>query len=186
MDCNSAGQSICLHRDGAGLQLSPFTEMRLRLWWHLCVLDSRDPEHQRFELTLDSTNRGLRFLLKINGNQICPEMAQLPIESEDWTEMSFFLIQTGSCRLLHPVMGTREQRSADTLPAIAAKRRMIQERSQYVSTRYGVYSSKTPPSNLSRIATQHSTTSCRKMEFMFQLREEDRHAKAKGIASGCS
>lgn len=99
----------------------------------MCLI--RAPEDQRFELTLDITNRGLRFPLKINGNQICPEMAQLPIESEDWTEMSLFLIQTESYRQLHPVMDTREQRSADTLPAIAAERRMIQKSSQYVSTR---------------------------------------------------
>ncbi|THC89879.1 hypothetical protein EYZ11_010667 [Aspergillus tanneri] len=173
-------QSIGLHRDGACLQLSPFdTEMRLRLWWHLCVLDSRAPEDQGFELSLDVLNQGLRLPLNIDDNQIFPNMTQLPNETEGWTEMSFFLIQTESCRLLHPVLGTREQCSAETLKDITAKRKMIQERTQYVSNKYGI-SSKTP-SGLSLVAIQHFTTACKKMEFMLQLREEISMRKRKGL-----
>ncbi|KAJ5115427.1 hypothetical protein NUU61_001186 [Penicillium alfredii] len=99
-------------------------------------------------------------------------MTQLPPESVGWMEMSFFLIQTESCRLLHPVLGTREQCSAQTLPDIAAKRKMIQERTQYVSSRYGISSSSKMPNHLPRIAMQHSITAYKKMEFMLQLREK--------------
>ena len=91
--------------------------MRLRLWWHLCVLDSRAPEDQGFEPTVDIMNRKLRLPLNVNDNQICPDMTCLPMESNGWTEMSFFLIQTESCRLLHPVLDTQEQHAADALPA---------------------------------------------------------------------
>uniref|UniRef100_A0A093VFG3 Putative transcriptional regulatory protein n=1 Tax=Talaromyces marneffei PM1 TaxID=1077442 RepID=A0A093VFG3_TALMA len=77
-------QSIGLHRDGASLQLSPFdTEIRLRLWWHLCVLDSRAPEDQGFQPTVDVINRGLRLPLNVNDNQIYPGMTRLPVESHD-------------------------------------------------------------------------------------------------------
>ncbi|OQD86763.1 hypothetical protein PENANT_c007G11380 [Penicillium antarcticum] len=164
-------QSFGIHRDGACLRLSPFdTEMRLRLWWHLCVLDSRAPEDQGFELTLDVLHRGLRLPLNINDDQLFPSMTQLPVESAGWTEMSFFLIQTDSCRLLHPILGTREQSSAHALSDITAKRKMIKERINFMSSKYETTSS--TASHLSRIAMQHLATACKKMEFMLQLREE--------------
>jgi hypothetical protein len=153
--------------------------MRLRLWWHLCVLDSRAPEDQGFELTIDVLNRGLRLPLNIDDNQLFPSMTKLPAETVGWTEMSFFLIQTESCRLLHPVLGTREHSPPNTLPDITAKRQMIQERTQYILSKYGI-SSKTP-GQLPLIAMQHLTTACKKMEFMLQLREEIDLQKQEGV-----
>ncbi|KAL1881043.1 hypothetical protein Plec18167_003585 [Paecilomyces lecythidis] len=170
-------QSIGLHRDGASLQLSPFeTEMRLRLWWHLCVLDSRAPEDQGFQPTVDVMNRGLRLPLNVNDNQICPDMTRLPEESDGWTEMSFFLIQTESCRLLHPILDTPGQHSADALLDIAAKRKVMEEHGQYLFAKYNTSSG----SDLSRIAMQHITTAAKKMKFALQLREEIAMAKRKG------
>ena len=64
--------------------------MRLRLWWHLCVLDSRAPEDQGLQSTVDLMNRELRLPLNVNENQICPDMTRIPLESDSWTEMSFF------------------------------------------------------------------------------------------------
>ncbi|OJJ45977.1 hypothetical protein ASPZODRAFT_142614 [Penicilliopsis zonata CBS 506.65] len=166
-------QSIGLHRDGASLQLSPFeTEMRLRLWWHLCVLDSRAPEDQGFQPTVDVTNRGLRLPLNVNDNQIYPDMKSLPVESHGWTEMSFFLIQTASCRLLHPILDIQEQHSADTLLNIVEKRKIMDEHRKHLSARYGELFGSGTPTDLSRIAFQHITTARKKMEFVLQLREE--------------
>ncbi|KAI9826474.1 MAG: hypothetical protein M1819_007367 [Sarea resinae] len=174
-------QSIGVHRDGACLQLSPFeTEMRLRLWWHLCVLDSRAPEDQGFQPTVDVMNGELRLPLNVNDNQIYPDMTSFPVESDGWTEMSFFLIQTESCRLLHPVLETQEQHSADALPDITARRKMIQEHGQYLSAKYGIPSGSGTLTDLSRIALQHITTASKKMEFVLQLREEISTQKQKG------
>ncbi|KAJ5362202.1 hypothetical protein N7541_003046 [Penicillium brevicompactum] len=163
-------QSIGLHRDGASLHLSPFdSEIRLRLWWHLCVLDSRAPEDQGFELTIDVLNRGLRLPLNVDDNQLFPNMKQLPVESVGWTEMSFFLIQTESCRLLNPVLGTREHSTSTALPDLIAKRQIIEERTRYVSSKYAISAT---TDQLALIAMQHFTTARKKMEFMLQLREE--------------
>jgi hypothetical protein len=152
--------------------------MRLRLWWHLCVLDSRAPEDQGFELTLDMLHRGLRLPLNINDDQLFPNMTQLPAESVGWTEMSFFLIQTESCRLISPILGTQEQTPAHNLPDIMTKRKIIQERSQFISSKYGTHS---PTANhLSQIAMQHFATACKKMEFMLQLRQEISLSKQEG------
>ncbi|CRG90842.1 putative transcriptional regulatory protein C139,03 [Talaromyces islandicus] len=166
-------QSIGLHRDGTSLNLSPFeTEMRLRLWWHLCVLDSRAPEDQGFPPTVDLTNQELRLPLNVNDDQIYPDMKNLPAESDGWTEMSFFLIQTKSCRVIHPVLDHQQQHSVDVLLDIREKRKMIQDPGQYLSAKYGIPPRSGTSTDLQRIATQHVTTACRKMEFVLQLREE--------------
>ncbi|KAK6383021.1 hypothetical protein LTS17_003691 [Exophiala oligosperma] len=161
-------QSVGMHRDGASLRLSPFeTEMRLRLWWHLCILESRAPEDQGFQPTVDVTNRELRLPLNVNDNQIYPDMTQFPTESDGWTEMSFFLIQTESCRLLHPVLDTQGQHSPDAFLDITEKRKIIQQRRQYLAAKCSG-----TRTHLSRLAVQHGTTAYRKMEFVLQLREE--------------
>ncbi|KAJ5605528.1 hypothetical protein N7510_008309 [Penicillium lagena] len=166
-------QSISLHRDGTSLKLRPFeTEMRLRLWWHLCVLDSRAPEDQGFQPTVDLANQELRLPLNLNDNQIYPDMTHFPAESDGWTEMSFFLIQTESCRVIHPILDTQPQHSADTLLDIREKRKVIQDPGQYLSAKYGISPGFETPTDLQRIAIQHVTTACKKMEFVLQLREE--------------
>ncbi|KAE8312527.1 hypothetical protein BDV41DRAFT_577715 [Aspergillus transmontanensis] len=85
-------QSIGLHRDGTSLNLTPFeSELRLRLWWHLCMLDARSPEDHGFELTDNLLNHGPRLPLNVNDDQLYLAMEELPTESEEWTEMSFSL-----------------------------------------------------------------------------------------------
>lgn len=154
--------------------------MRLRLWWHLCVLDSRAPEDQGFQPTVDVVDSGLRLPLNVNDNQIYPDMIRLPEASEGWTEMTFFLIQVeGSCRLMHPVLDNQGQHSADAFLDITAKRKIMQEYGQYLSAKYGIFSGRTP-TDLSRITLQHTITAARKMEFVLQLREEISMRKEKG------
>lgn len=155
--------------------------MRLRLWWHLCVLDSRAPEDQGFQPKIDIVNRDLRLPLNVNDNQLCPDMTRLPEEPDGWTEMSFFLLQTESCRLLHPILDTQGQHSADALLDITEKRKIIEEHGQYVSSKYRISSSVTEmPTDLSSIAMHHVTNAAKKMKFVLQLREEISMEKQKG------
>lgn len=166
-------QSIGLHRDGTSLKLSPFeTEMRLRLWWHLCVLDSRAPEDQGFKPTIDLANQELRLPLNVNDNRLYPDMTHFPVPSDGWTEISFFLIQTESCRVLHPILDTPQGHSADTLAGIREQRKRLQDPAQYLSAKYGISPSSESITGLPRISTQHVLTACKKMEFVLQLREE--------------
>ncbi|KIH89919.1 hypothetical protein SPBR_00212 [Sporothrix brasiliensis 5110] len=114
-------QSMGLHRDGSHLKLSPFeTEMRLRLWWHLCILDSRAPEDQGLQPTIAVTNWELRVPRNVNDAQLYPAMASLPAASTGWTDMSFFLLQTEACRRMHPLMETLERQSGST-PGVSAE-----------------------------------------------------------------
>ena len=172
-------QSIGLHRDGLSLKLSPFeTELRLRLWWHLCLLDSRAPEDHGFELTVDILNRDhQRLPLNLDDSQLCADMKELPVESQSWTEMSFFLVQVEAARLLHPILGTRENAAADVLEDVAAKRKMIEDHSKWLHKTY--FSSSNTSHRLYSVAYQHYLTACKKIEFMLQLREEIHHQKQK-------
>lgn len=187
-------QSMGLHRDGAHLKLSPFeTEMRLRLWWHLCILDSRAPEDQGLQPTIAVTNWELRIPLNVNDAQIYPEMTDLPTESKGWTDMSFFLLQTEACRRMHPLMETLERQSGapptatdspnagapdrladitEALRRIRARHESIRNAARYMHSRFGVEPDVGLPTDMPRIATTHMATACKKMEFVLQLREE--------------
>lgn len=166
-------QTIDLHRDGANLQLSPFeTEMRLRLWWHLCVLDSRAPEDQGFQPAVDVRNGELRLPLNLNDDQIYPEMVRLPTSSNGWTEMSFFLIQAESCRLVRPIADTQGTQAADSLLEIREKRKDIKDPGEYFRRRFGVLPGSEGLTDLQRVAIRHVSTGSEKMLFVLQLREE--------------
>jgi hypothetical protein len=150
--------------------------MRLRLWWHLCVLESRSPEDQGFQPAVDILNPKLRLPLNVNDDQLYPDMTHLPPESPGWTDMSFFLIQTEACRLIHPILDAREQQEqqqhhvpdAVALPrAIAEKRSMLRQRTQYLSAKYAV-----PAPHLARIVAQHRAAARLKIGFILQLQEE--------------
>ena len=161
-------QSIGLHRDGTTLNLTPFeSELRLRLWWHLCILDSRSPEDHGFELTVDLLNHGPRLPLNVNDDQLYPTMEELPTESEGWTEMSFRIGEIKVTRLLHSILGTR---SKDTLGDITVKRRTIEEYKKGLDSTLS--SQQYPPDHLCHLAYRHYTTACKKMEFMLLVREE--------------
>ncbi|KAL3496382.1 hypothetical protein BJX62DRAFT_232490 [Aspergillus germanicus] len=174
-------QSIGLHRDGTSLKLTPFeTEMRLRLWWHLRVLDSRAPEDQRFMPTIDLANQDLRLPLNVNDDQIYPGMTYYPVPSESWTEMSFLTIQTEACRVILSILDAQQQQQehsaeadADALGEIREKRRFLQDPGRYLAATYGISPGcEESQTGLQRIAAQHVLTACKKMEFVLQLREE--------------
>ncbi|THC95227.1 hypothetical protein EYZ11_005304 [Aspergillus tanneri] len=164
-------QSIGLHRDGMLLKLCPFeTEIRVRLWWHLCLLDSRSPEDHGFELTLDIFNQGPRLPLNVNDNQLYPDMKALPEGSEVWTEMTFFLVQIEAAKILHPVLRTKQDSGTDALGDLMTKRQMIADHVRLIEDRYLSNGNMDIP--LHRAAFYHYHTACEKMRFMLQLREE--------------
>ncbi|KAK4062660.1 transcriptional regulator family: Fungal Specific TF [Trichoderma aggressivum f. europaeum] len=148
-------RSIGLHRDGASLKLSLFeSEMRLRLWWHLCVLESRASEDQGFQPAVDITNTGLRLPLNVNDDQIYPDLTHFPEDSVP-----------------------------DGILDIRENGRRIHDPAQYMTEKYGIVpgSKSVTPVNLPPIATQHVTTACEKMKFVLQLRKEISLSKQKEV-----
>lgn len=76
-------QAMGLHRDGTLFGLPPFdTEMRRRLWWQICILDSRGSEYHGYEPIVAGGQRNFdtRMPLHVNDVDISPEMKASPAE----------------------------------------------------------------------------------------------------------
>jgi hypothetical protein len=87
-------QALGVHRDGTNFGLSPFeTEMRRRLWWHICILDSRAAEDQGADPTFTEAFYDARLPLNINDDDISPDTRETPKERQGTTEMTFCLIR---------------------------------------------------------------------------------------------
>ena len=99
-------------------------------------------------------------------------MKQLPLESTGWTEMSFFLLQTDSCRLLFPILDVKDQHDKDIVSDVQAKRTTMKEQGKRSTMKYGSHSNANKFCRIRRISEQHGTTARLKMEFMLQLRAE--------------
>ncbi|RAK99089.1 Zn(II)2Cys6 transcription factor [Aspergillus ibericus CBS 121593] len=87
-------QGLGLHRDGTNFGLKPFeTEMRRRLWWHICLLDIRSAEDHGSDAQIHERLYDTRLPLNINDEDITPDMQEPPQEHVGWTEMTFCLIR---------------------------------------------------------------------------------------------
>ncbi|KAK2768390.1 hypothetical protein FQN54_000245 [Arachnomyces sp. PD_36] len=98
-------QGMGIHRDGTTFSLKPFeTEMRRRLWWHICILDIRTAEDHGTDPSIHEAFYDTRLPLNINDDDINPESKELPEDRIGCTEMTFFLIRcevTIAVRRLH-------------------------------------------------------------------------------------
>ncbi|KAJ5804975.1 fungal-specific transcription factor domain-containing protein [Penicillium riverlandense] len=163
-------QSIGIHRDGAALGLSPFeTERRLRLWWHLNLLDHRAPEDHGFAYSFDWLHQGLRLPLNIDDDCLFPTMETLPSESDAWTQTSFALASIEATKLLQRVLGTiATGHDADLTDDLEERRKIMREHKAWFEKKF--FSNKTL-SRVQETAATHYRTAYIKMEFMLQARE---------------
>lgn len=93
-------QSLGLHRDGTKFGLTPFdTEMRRRLWWQVCALDTRAAEDHGSDPSITDYSYDTKFPLSINDEDLDPTAAEPPIERSGATEMTFCLIRYEICNL---------------------------------------------------------------------------------------
>ncbi|KAK1238852.1 hypothetical protein MKX08_005913 [Trichoderma sp. CBMAI-0020] len=87
-------QNAGIHRDGTHFNLSPFTvEMRRRLWWSICVLDSRACEDSGHDATLPHSGADTLIPLNINDLDMTVHMKEAPQPQIGLTEMSFSLVR---------------------------------------------------------------------------------------------
>ncbi|RAL09859.1 putative C6 transcription factor [Aspergillus homomorphus CBS 101889] len=87
-------QGLGLHRDGTKFGLKPFdTEMRRRLWWHICLLDIRSSEDHGTDSQIHERIYDTRLPLNVNDDDITPDMPEPPPERIGFTEMTFCLIR---------------------------------------------------------------------------------------------
>ncbi|KAJ5893760.1 hypothetical protein N7495_005451 [Penicillium taxi] len=135
-------QGLGLHRDGTHFSLKPFeTEMRRRLWWHICFLDIRAAEDHATDPLIHESMFDTRLPLNVNDDDLQPEMTEAPKEREGCTDVTFSLIRaeiTGALRKVN--YGCPLSRfgvgSEARPPPIEFAERMIQIISRRIEERY--------------------------------------------------
>ncbi|KAF5247211.1 hypothetical protein FANTH_6468 [Fusarium anthophilum] len=87
-------QAMGLHRDGTTFGLKPFDiELRRRLWWHICLLDMRSSEFHGYEPIVRGDMFDTKLPLNINDSDLTPNMTDVPVGREGYTQMTFCLIR---------------------------------------------------------------------------------------------
>lgn len=87
-------QTLGIHRDGSHFNLPPFDiEMRRRLWWQICILDSRASEDHGCDPTIIDQVFDTQMPLNVNDTDLSPDMKELPEPKIGCTEMTFGLIR---------------------------------------------------------------------------------------------
>ncbi|KAE8375352.1 C6 transcription factor [Aspergillus bertholletiae] len=85
------GQGI--HRDGSKFGLSPFqTEMRRRLWWHICILDMLASEDQGTDTQIKPDTFDIRLPSNVDGCDLAPDMIELPPEKMGYTDITLCIL----------------------------------------------------------------------------------------------
>lgn len=134
-------QGLGLHRDGTNFALRPFeTEMRRRLWWHICLMDIRSSEDHGTDPLINESMYDTRLPLNVNDDDIHPEMTETPTEREGCTDVTFCLIRCEiTCALRranYSCPGSRVFRMVEPTPSLERCERMIQIISNRVEERY--------------------------------------------------
>jgi len=87
-------QTMGVHRDGSHFGIPPFeVEMRRRLWWQVCLLDTRASEDHGCDPTIIEQAFDTKLPLNINDVDIWPGIKEFPPERQGCTDMSFCLIR---------------------------------------------------------------------------------------------
>jgi hypothetical protein len=86
-------QNIGIHRDGTHFNLRPFEiEMRRRLWWNICLLDSRASEDSGYTASIHEKAADTQMPLNVNDDEWYPTMSEAPQPMVGYTELTFSLI----------------------------------------------------------------------------------------------
>jgi hypothetical protein len=107
-------QLIGLEKD-PGKTFAPLeADLRRRLWWHICGLESRGAEEGGTRQTsiIDGTDVGLPS--NLNDIDLSPDSKEHPQPREGITEATFPLIRCELVRLVHQIYTVRRKYSADT------------------------------------------------------------------------
>ncbi|KAJ5934337.1 hypothetical protein N7466_003884 [Penicillium verhagenii] len=133
-------QGLGLHRDGTNFALKPFeTEMRRRLWWHICLMDVRSSEDHGTDPLIHESMYDTRVPLNINDDDLYPEMTEAPVERDCCTDMTFCLIRceiTSALRRVNYTCPGSRFRMGDTAPSTDRCERMIQIINNRIEERY--------------------------------------------------
>lgn len=97
--------SMGLHRDGSHFpNISPFeAEMRRRLWWNICFIDSRVGDGQVSEVSISESIFDTREPTNLDDADINPDMTELPSAREGVTDTTLCLLRCELWRLVRRI-----------------------------------------------------------------------------------
>lgn len=89
------GLSMKLHRDGSHFaNITTFeAEMRRRLWWQICFIDSRSEDFQVFEYKISENMFDTKFPTNTDDANLVLGMSHAAVAAEGWTSMTIFLVR---------------------------------------------------------------------------------------------
>ncbi|KAE8442876.1 hypothetical protein EG329_002618 [Mollisiaceae sp. DMI_Dod_QoI] len=134
-------QSLGLHRDGTIFGLSPFdTEMRRRLWWQVCILDTRASEDHGSDPSILDYSFDTQYPLNINDDDLDPNATEFPVPRPGVSEMTFCLIRYEICNLTRKITylppGQTPCQLAGKSLTIEDKERMVREVAGHLEKTY--------------------------------------------------
>ena len=134
-------RAMGLHRDGSSFGLRPLeTELRRRLWWHICLLDIRSSEYHSCEPIVQDSMFDTKPPLNINDSDLTVDMTGPPAEREGATEMTFCLIRCEVLRVLWKTASLPPNIQSAGWPAnessLPSRIQMVKELEQLLETRY--------------------------------------------------
>ncbi|KAF5545315.1 bikaverin cluster-transcription factor [Fusarium phyllophilum] len=139
-------QAMGLHRDGTTFGLKPFdTELRRRLWWHICLLDMRSSEFHGYEPIVRGDMFDTKLPLNINDSDITPHMTEAPKEHEGYTQMTFCLIRCEMTKAGWKVGYASPIPSSTAIAARADGELIVQELKSRLEERYLRYCDESVP-----------------------------------------
>ncbi|KAJ5348522.1 uncharacterized protein N7506_001775 [Penicillium brevicompactum] len=86
-------QAQGFHRDGSKAGLSQFeTEIRRRLWWHVCIMDMLCSEDEGVNMQIGPGTFDTQFPINVDGVDLTPLMRELPPGKRDLTDITLCII----------------------------------------------------------------------------------------------
>lgn len=83
-----------LHRDGQHLGLSYFdTEIRRRLWWHICILDMLCSGDQGTDSQIQPGMFDTRLPSNVDCDVLYPSLTEMPLEKVGCTDITLCIVQ---------------------------------------------------------------------------------------------
>ncbi|KAK3171571.1 hypothetical protein OEA41_003655 [Lepraria neglecta] len=96
-------QAIGLHHENSSSSLRPFgKEMRRRLWWQICLLDSHAAEDRATNPVVYADSFSTKLPLQINDEDLHVDSCEEVEERQGFTDMTF-------CLICHEIMDTVRQ-----------------------------------------------------------------------------
>ncbi|KAF9773516.1 Bikaverin cluster transcription factor bik5 [Fusarium sp. DS 682] len=116
-------RTMGLHRDGTIFGLKPFeTELRRRLWWQICIIDSRSSEYHGNEPIAQGFVTDTKPPLHINDVDLSPEMVEPPAERWDSaTDMTLTLVRCEAIQTGLKLGRLRHKQGKDSDDSITSK-----------------------------------------------------------------